>query len=146
MEVKESAMSESDYAREPSRALRQDLLALLERLGPRTVLAVGATAGDVARIFSLQHAEVEVARFAACAVDGVPGAARDVPADCALVSELEQLPCREAGILLSRLRDLYARYLVVSVRLGGPWSESDLLGYGLRRLGRYPGSLHVYAF
>lgn len=136
-------MAESDY--------RQDILGLLQRLGPENLLAIGDSAADLADAFRARHPEREAVAMEV----SEDRAALDLDRqfDCVLVTEtLEQLPKREAGILLSRLRDLYARYLLVAVPLGeggrgqrSRWSERELLAYGLRRLGRYD-ALGVYAF
>ena len=129
----------------------QDILGLLQRLGPDSLLGIGAAAADLVQAFTGRHPErhgTELHVTEESAALDLPG-----PYDCVLVTDtLEHLPKHEAGILLSRLRDLYARYLLVAVKVGESegggttrWSESELLAYGLRRLGRY-GPVHVYAF
>lgn len=130
---------------------RQDVLGLLQRLGPEDLLVIGESAADLADAFRARHPEREAVAMEVSEDRAALDLERQF--DCVLVTDtLEHLPKRAAGILLSRLRDLYARYLLVAVPLGdsGPtqvsrWTERELLAYGLRRLGRYD-TLGVYAF
>lgn len=132
-------------------AYEYDILGLLQRLAPGKLLGIGAKAGELVQTFAAQHPgrralELQVS-------EDTVDLDFEEPFDCVLVTDtLEHLPKRQAGILLSRLRDLYARYLLVAVPVGAStadsatrWSEPDLLAYGLRRLGRY-GDLCVYSF
>lgn len=134
-------------------AYAEDILGLLERLHPATLLAVGATAAQLAGRYRQRHDGAEATLLEA------PAAAREVDGlirhDCALVTDtLERLPTREGAVLVSRLRDLYARYLVLAVPLArageaNGWTETDLLGLGLVRLKTYPvrdAALGVYTF
>lgn len=132
-------------------AYEKDILGLLQRLGPENLLGIGDSAGVLVQAFAARHPGRRVLQLQ---VSGdTVDLSLDESFDCVLVTDtLEHLPKRKAGILLSRLRDLYARYLLVAVDVGesdGPgttrWSESELLAYGLRRLGRYD-PVHVYAF
>ncbi len=67
--------------------------------------------------------------------------------DLVLVGRLDALPRREGEVLLARLRDLYARRVLVTVALGGEWHRSDLTGFGFTWLGTSPDAgLDLYGF
>ncbi len=134
-------------------AYAEDILGLLERLHPATLLAVGASAAQLAGRYRQRHDGAEATLLEApAAVREVDGLIRH---DCALVTDtLECLPKREGTILISRLRDLYARYLVLVTPVTGAaggerWNETELLGLGLVRLAHYAApdaKLGVYTF
>lgn len=66
---------------------------------------------------------------------------------------LERLDNPRGAAVLARLRDLYARRVLVCLRLaarsGDGWTENDLLAFGFTRLHRYrddEGEAGLYAF
>lgn len=69
--------------------------------------------------------------------------------DLAVVAQtLEYLPRRDAGMLLSRLRDLHSKRFLALVRLGGDagWSNTDLIAYGMKRCGGFEDDYALYRF
>ena len=63
--------------------------------------------------------------------------------DLALVGHLEQLDRPRGEVLISRLRDLYARRVLVQVITGKDWREQDLTALGFTRLFVEPNSDYV---
>ncbi len=62
----------------------------------------------------------------------------DQPFDLALVADLlEDRPARAAAQGLGRLRDLYTHRFWLIVSPAAKWTNADLIGYGLRRAGRF---------
>ncbi|MFO7858575.1 MAG: DUF6231 family protein [Ectothiorhodospiraceae bacterium] len=56
--------------------------------------------------------------------------------DLVLVAGLQSVPRADGEILLSRLRDLYARRVLATVVLGGDWQRNDLTAFGFTQLAR----------
>jgi len=65
------------------------------------------------------------------ATDALPEHGRQ---DLVLVGGLERLSRAEGEILLSRLRDLYARRVLVCLALGDTWRQNDLTAFAFTRL------------
>ena len=68
---------------------------------------------------------------------------------------IENMDKKQAGFLLSRLRDLHAQRVIVTVHIGqhkghrSCWEENELRAFGLYRIGRYPNSdteIQVFTF
>jgi len=98
-------------------AYEKDILGLLQRLGPENLLGIGDSAGVLVQAFAARHPGRRVLQLQVS--DDTVDLSLDEPFDFVLVTDtLEHLPKRKAGILLSRLRDLYARYLLVAVDMG----------------------------
>lgn len=64
--------------------------------------------------------------------------------DLAFVSGvLEHLESAAAGFLISRLRDMLARRIILVVPIGGKqgfvshWTQNDMIAYGMTRIGKY---------
>ena len=56
--------------------------------------------------------------------------------DLVLVAGLQALPRGDGEVLLSRLRDLYARRVLVTVVLDGEWQRNDMTAFGFTQLAR----------
>lgn len=54
--------------------------------------------------------------------------------DLVLIGGLEALPRKDGEVLLSRLRDVYARRVLARVVLGDTWQQSDMTAFGFTRL------------
>ncbi|HQU16969.1 MAG: hypothetical protein B7Z66_12385 [Chromatiales bacterium 21-64-14] len=134
---------------------REQVLRVTAALGPRSILTVGAQAAQWLQDYADAHPDCRVVGITgtdpAAELAGVPRC------DLALVAgALEQLPAQGAGVLLSRLRDLHARSLLVRVPIGARWpghashwTRNDLLGYGLQLVAQCPGEdgpVHLYRF
>lgn len=121
--------------------------ALAHALGetePQTVLAVGRLAEElVARHFPDGVRSVTVAPAAAG-----EALTRHGPFDIAILTDtLEALDRREASGLLARLRDLYARRVILLVAHDHcAWSGTDLTALGFTRLHETPGAGTLYGF
>ncbi len=67
--------------------------------------------------------------------------------DLVLVGGLEALPRKDGEILLSRLRDVYARRVLARVVLGGTWRHNDMTAFGFTRLAEMdPADGVLYGF
>jgi hypothetical protein len=133
---------------------------LLAARAARSVVVIGPDAEHAASRFSSLHPDAEVASIA----DSEPLAHIEALGrqDLALVvNALEFMDKPTARVLVSRLRDLYSRCLIVIIRLAGPasmthsdWVETDLLALGLKQMGlkqigvrdNAPGTLGIYEF
>ena len=125
-----------------------DVIAFVERLKPTTLLCVGPEGGLFADYVAAEPAR----RLRTAAPDTLltegPGERFDL---AYLSATLERLPRLQGERLLARLRDLYSRQLLVLAALDGTsgWTENDLLGFGMVRMGRYAdgaGLLALYRF
>jgi hypothetical protein len=135
--------------------VRKTLEKYLRERRPESILSIGVDDPGLFDRYLAAHPEAIVHRLDAGAL---LGDTRDLPRfDLALVANtLERLDARQAGILISRLRDLHARRLLVLVPIGEGWPGSrsrwepgDLLGFGMRRLAVYrtpQGPVHFYRF
>lgn len=134
---------------------REQVLRAAAAIGPRSILTVGAQAADWLRDYAAAHPECRVEAIAG--LDPVGELAGVGHCDLALVAGvLERLPPRRAGVLLARLRDLYAGCLLVRVPIGerwpdhaSHWTRNDLLAYGLRLVAecrQEAGPVHLYRF
>lgn len=128
---------------------RSDVIAFVAELKPGRVLYV-APEGTL-RTDALGTGP-EVAHLTPEAV--LAAAAPDARYELAYVAGvLEAFDTRRGAVVLARLRDLYARRVLVCLRLAsspeGGWTENDLLAYGFTRLRRYrdkDGDAGLYAF
>ncbi|ABI56937.1 DUF6231 family protein [Alkalilimnicola ehrlichii MLHE-1] len=112
---------------------------------PRSVLAVGPLAGEVAtRLFDRETTK-QIALDTGEASDAL---ARQGVVDIAILTDtLERLDRREASGLLARLRDVYARRVVLLVAHDRcQWSGTDLTALGFSRLHDAPGAGTLYGF
>ena len=78
------------------------------------------------------------------ALDTLPDHGRQ---DLVLVGALEAFPRSDGEILVSRLRDLYARRVLARLRPTGPWQHRDMTAFGftrLARLGAEEGALYGF--
>ncbi|SEO53486.1 hypothetical protein SAMN04488052_101581 [Aquisalimonas asiatica] len=67
--------------------------------------------------------------------------------DLVLVGGLESLARKDGEILLSRLRDVYARRVLARVVLGGTWQQKDMTAFGFTRLAEMePADGVLYGF
>jgi len=72
-----------------------------------------------------------------------------------LRNTLEYLDKTQAGIVISRLRDLYSRRLLALVPVNShpaqgsvqsEWRDAELIAYGMTRLAAYPDGRHLYEY
>lgn len=54
--------------------------------------------------------------------------------DLVLLADLEELPRADGEVLLSRLRDLYARRVLARIIPGETWQNNDMTAFGFTRL------------
>lgn len=128
----------------PEDAIRE-ILAWLHQTEPKRLLLIcpadSSLYGAVTRVREdTRHLEPERA---------APEALEGTVYDLAVVAHtLEHLPRKEAGMLLSRLRDLHSKRFLALVRLGGKgdWSNTDLIAYGMKRCGGFPDGYALYRF
>lgn len=132
---------------------KADLLALVERLRPSRLLCIGPEAPILA-----PYAEAAPERGLISITEEDPTHALSGSGrfDFAYLSRtLEFMDKPRARALLSRLRDLHARYLALLVPIGArggqrsTWASADLLALGMVRQGSYrepAGVLHLYTF
>lgn len=129
-----------------------DLLAFADRMltgfRPQRLLLIGPAAADLAACVRRLQPAVDVQVLPAATAAALEGRQ---PADLAIVIDaLEQLPHGEVGVLLARLRDLYARRIVASLRTSSPsWTHADMIGHGFVRLDGVPaptGPAQLYEF
>lgn len=128
---------------EPTRELSAFIDYLLEQIRPRRLAAVGATARQLLAGYAAGHAERELHPLdPATAVSVLPEVG---PVDFAFVTEtLPQLAAAEAEVLLSRLRDIYARRILVGLEHTtaphGGIGHREMIGYGFTSLGLFEGT------
>jgi hypothetical protein len=128
----------------PEGAVRE-ILAWLHQAEPERVLLVCPEDSSLYRAVTqvrerARHLEPERA---------TPEALSGTAYDLAVVADtLERLPRKDAGMLLSRLRDLHSKRFLALVRLGGDgnWSNTDLIAYGMKHCGDFPDDYALYRF
>lgn len=123
----------------------QEILAWLHQAQPKRLLLV--CPADSALHRAVTHVHEGARRLDPEAA--VPEALDDNVYDLAIVAQtLERLPRENAGMLLSRLRDLHSKRFLTLVHLGGEsgWSNTELIAYGMKRCGRFPGGYALYRF
>lgn len=128
----------------PEEAIRE-ILAWLHRSEPERLLLVCPADSPLHR--AVAHVHDGVRRLDPEAA--TPGALDDNVYDLAIVAQtLERLPREDAGMLLSRLRDLHSKRFLALVRLDGDsgWSNTDLIAYGMKRCARFPGGYALFRF
>jgi hypothetical protein len=114
--------------------LTQELSNLLAAQAPKRLLALGGPAHSLLAPL----AERTGAALVGAEIGSAPDAVAAPSYDLALVTELDQLSPAEAGVLLGRLRDLYARRIWVLLRKQQPGlGHRDLIGYGFSGVGGY---------
>lgn len=129
----------------PEDAIRE-ILAWLHQAEPERLLLVCPPDSPLYRAVmqvrdgSARHLEPERA---------TPEALSGTAYDLAVVARsLETLPRKDAGMLLSRLRDLHSKRFLALVRLGGEggWSNTDLIAYGMKRCASFTHGYALYRF
>lgn len=109
--------------------------------GARSVVVIGPQAERAASRFSSLHPDAEVASVTESEpLERIEALGRH---DLGVViNALELMDKSAARVLVSRLRDLYSRCLIVIIRLAGStnsthshWVETDLLALGLKQIG-----------
>jgi hypothetical protein len=121
----------------------------IEGLGPRSILAVGTRAGELAHGYQQAHENIRVSGASTEAILTQSEAVERY--DLALVADgLESLPGRAAGVLIARLRDLLAPATLLILRMDeSSLGHRDMLGYGFDLMGRFTEDdvrVHVYRF
>lgn len=126
----------------PEQAIRE-ILAWLNQAAPERLLLIGPADSPVheaARRVRPDARELSPEQ-------ATPEALGGTVYDLAVVTQtLERLPRRDGGMLLSRLRDLHAKRFLALVQLDGGWSNTDLIAYGMKRCGRFPGDYALYRY
>lgn len=128
----------------PEDAIRE-ILAWLHQAAPERLLLIGPADSPLHRAVARVRGDARRLEPEQAA----PEALSDAVYDLAVVAgALEVLPRREAGMLLSRLRDLHSKRFLALVRLGGEggWSNTDLIAYGMKRCGGFADGYALYRF
>lgn len=128
----------------PEDAIRE-ILAWLHQVEPRRLLLICPPDAALYRAVTRVHRDTRHLQPEQAA----PGALKGAVYDLAVVTgTLERLPRKDAGTLLSRLRDLHSKRFLVLLRLGGEdgWSNTDLIAYGMKRCGSFPDDYALYRF
>ena len=132
---------------------QQDIAQLTEQMRPASILVLGGECS----IFN-HYLNVHPFSRLVCVSHGDYIASVDAlgRVDLAYVSGvLERMNKHDAGVLLSKLRDVHAQRVVVAVHLGrcdgqrSTWSEQELLAFGMSRIGRYANAdneIQVFTF
>jgi Family of unknown function (DUF6231) len=134
---------------------REYLRRLTEGFRPASILALGPDGEEVFGAYCASHPECRLALLAREQVlDGLAAMGRF---DLGFVSGvLEHLDREAAGTVLARLRDVHTQRFFALLPMGGGWPQQrsrwepgDLLGYGMRLVGRYVREdkpVHLYGF
>lgn len=130
---------------------RRDIEQLIERIAPGSVLVIETQAGTMLEGYARSHPGRKLTRLdAGEAADKLPARGRHEVA--VMVDTLEALDKERAEPLLSALRDLYSRRLLVLTRVGEPgrrdesWQSADLIAFGLTELRGYENGEKLFEY
>lgn len=130
-----------------------DIIQLIEEIAPASLLIVDLKDPESLDQHLRRHPEWKVRRINGG--DVLEHIASSGQHDVAILrNTLEHLNKTQAGVVISRLRDLYSRRLLVLVPIasdskGSPqstWQDADLIAYGMTRLAAYPDRRHLYEY
>ncbi len=131
---------------------RDDIVGLIERYNPRTLLAVGADASTILAPYVERQPGLAVERVSGA--DPLAALAPLARFDVALIAGvLEHLDKARGGALLARIRDVHAPRFIVAVPAGDRaesttrWERNELYAYALEFVAEYTDeALHLYKF
>lgn len=129
-----------------------DIIELIEEIAPESLLIVDLKEPDSFDSHFRRHPEWNVRKIHNG--DPLERIASSGQHDVAVLrNTLEYLDKTRAGIVISRLRDLYSRRLLALVPIdsnGDPlqsaWRDADLIAYGMTQLAAYPDGRHLYEY
>lgn len=128
----------------PEEAIRE-ILAWLHQTKPQRLLLVCLRDTPLYRAVTRVHERARHLEPERATPDTLSGTAYDL---AVVADALERLPRKDAGMLLSRLRDLHSKRFLALVRLGGggAWCNTDLIAYGMKRCGEFADDYALYRF
>jgi hypothetical protein len=130
-----------------------DILQIAEEISPQRVLLIDLSSDEEFVTLLKQHADWNISAIHDGDIVGrIESSGQH---DLAILrNTLEYLDKTRAGIVLSRLRDLYSRRLLalapidreISDTMQSTWCDSDLIAYGMKLLSSYPDGRHLYEY
>lgn len=130
-----------------------DIIQLVEEIAPESLLIVDLKEPDSLDGHLRQHPEWTVRKIHNSDVHEhiTSSGQHDV---AILRNTLEYLDKVRAGIVISRLRDVYSRRLLALVPIDSnagassqsTWQDADLIAYGMNQLAAYPDGRHLYEY
>ncbi len=132
---------------------RADVIGLLDQHQPKSLLALGPKGADLFEAYAHNHPQCVLDVLDGDGlVERLEGLGRY---DFGFISDvLEQVTPSRAGVILSRMRDLHTRRLLVAVPIGSQrhptcWKHTQLLSYGLSLHARHEINgepVYLYSF
>lgn len=130
-----------------------DVIQLVEEIAPESLLIMDLKEPDSLDDHLRRHPEWKVRKIhnGDLLEQIVSSGRHDV---AVLRNTLEYLDKTRAGIVISRLRDVYSRRLLALVpvdstaddSLHSAWQDADLIAYGMNQLAAYPDGRHLYEY
>lgn len=123
----------------------EEILAWLYQTEPRRLLLICPPDSPLYGAVTRVHEDTRHLEPGRATPETLSGTAYDL---AVIARTLEKLSRKDAGMLLSRLRDLHTRRFLTLVRLGGEgdWTNTDLIAYGMKRCGRFANDYALYRF
>lgn len=132
-----------------------DIIQLIEEIAPESLLVVDLKEPNSLKEQLRQHPQWKVRRIHDGNLLGriASSGQHDV---AVLRNTLEYLDKTQAGIVISRLRDLHSRRLLALVTvepdssaedsIQSHWHDAELIAYGMTQLAAYPDGRHLYEY
>lgn len=131
-----------------------DIVQLIEEIAPENLLVIDLKEPHSLELHLRRHPQWKVRRIHGG--DLLEEIASSGQHDVAVVcNTLEYLEKTQAGIVISRLRDLYSRRLLALVSVTpdqtrdsvqSKWQDAELIAFGMTQLATYPDGRHLYEY